>query len=310
MKIITTGSGGFVGGHLIRKLKKNFNNVQVLGLYRKNIKFKVEGVKYIKSDLNDIVSLHTILQNQNPDYIIHLAAESSVNYSWNNPANSLQNNLNIYLNILEVIRKLDLNPKILSIGSSEVYGKVTNKDLPLKEGQTLKPLNPYAVFRVAQENISKVYNQSYGFNIIMTRSFNHYGIGQDRRFFIPNLIHQAVDKETKVIKLGDLGVVRDFIYIDDVVDAYVELLFKGKKNNIYNISTGKGHKLQEILEILDKIYPIKKPIINDSALMRPSDNPVIIGDNSKIKQETSWFPKISLEQGLQRILNNIEENGN
>ena len=309
MNIIITGSGGFVGGHLTRKLKEKFSNSSIYGLYRKNIKTKVNGINYFKIDLNDNKSLKHFFLSYKPDYLIHLAAESSVTFSWKNPVSSLQNNLNIYLNILEVLREVKISPRILSIGSSEVYGRVIKEDLPLSEETKLNPLNPYAVFRVAQENISKVYNDSYGSDIIMTRSFNHYGIGQDNRFFIPNLIYQVLDNKIKEIRLGNLQIIRDYIYIDDVVNAYVDLLIQGRKNNIYNISTGLGYKLKDILDILNEIIPIKKPIISDLNLIRPSDNPVIIGDNSKIKKEINWNPEISIKDGLNKIVTYLKENG-
>ena len=213
----------------------------------------MDNVVYKKVDLNDFRALFKIFNFFVPDYIIHLAAESSVNYSWKNPANSLENNLNIYLNFLEALRKLKLYPKILSVGSSEVYGKVSKKDLPISENLNLNPLNPYAVFRVAQENISRVYNNSFDFNIIMTRSFNHFGQGQDHRFFIPNLIRQILDPQINNIKLGNLEIVRDYIYIQDVVDAYINLLFQGEKNNIYNVSTGKGYISMDFLKMLTQL---------------------------------------------------------
>tara|TARA_A100001011_G_scaffold386981_1_gene463954 strand:+ start:1362 stop:2291 length:930 start_codon:yes stop_codon:yes gene_type:complete len=302
MNFLITGSGGFVGRHLVKRVKKKFPEAKILGLYRSSLKQKVDNVVYKKVDLNDFRALFKIFNFFVPDYIIHLAAESSVNYSWKNPANSLENNLNIYLNFLEALRKLKLYPKILSVGSSEVYGKVSKKDLPISENLNLNPLNPYAVFRVAQENISRVYNNSFDFNIIMTRSFNHFGQGQDHRFFIPNLIRQILDPQINNIKLGNLEIVRDYIYIQDVVDAYINLLFQGEKNNIYNVSTGKGYKLYQILEIIEEITEVKKPTLTDPNLIRPSDNPIIIGDNSKIIRETGWTPKISLRGGLGRIL--------
>ncbi len=302
MNFLITGSGGFVGRHLVKRVKKKFPEAKILGLYRSSLKQKVDNVVYKKVDLTDFRALFKIFNFFVPDYIIHLAAESSVNYSWKNPANSLENNLNIYLNFLEALRKLKLYPKILSVGSSEVYGKVSKKDLPISENLNLNPLNPYAVFRVAQENISRVYNNSFDFNIIMTRSFNHFGQGQDHRFFIPNLIRQILDPEINNIKLGNLEIVRDYIYIQDVVDAYINLLFQGEKNNIYNVSTGKGYKLSQIIEIIEEITEVKKPTLTDPNLIRPSDNPIIIGDNSKIIRETGWTPKISLRGGLGRIL--------
>lgn len=307
MNFLITGSGGFVGGHLIKEIKNRIPKANVIGLHRNPINQKINNVKYVKVDLNDLEAVVKTFRLHKPDYVIHLAAESSVNYSWENPANSLENNLNIYLNVLEALRKLNYFPKILSVGSSEVYGAVIKEDLPISENLSLKPLNPYAVFRVAQENISSIYNKSFGFKIIMTRSFNHFGKGQDQRFFIPKLICQILDKKIKNIKLGDLNIVRDYIYIDDVVNAYLELLFEGKINSVYNISNGKGYKLNEILGIIEEISKIKKPIIIDHNLIRPSDNPIIIGDNTKIINETMWSPKVSLKEGLKKVIDDMRE---
>ena len=133
MNFLITGSGGFVGGHLIKEIKNRFPKANVIGLHRNPINQKINNVKYVKVDLNDLEAVVKTFRLHKPDYVIHLAAESSVNYSWENPANSLENNLNIYLNVLEALRKLNFFPKILSVGSSEVYGAVRKAEslLPL-----------------------------------------------------------------------------------------------------------------------------------------------------------------------------------
>jgi len=300
MSFLITGSAGFVGKYIIKKLKSK--NLKVIAFYRNNLLNKENGVLYKKVDFSKVQTLIKYLNELKPEYIIHLAADSSVAFSWENPIESYTNNMNIYLNLIEAVRLSKINPTILSIGSSEVYGKVEKNCIPIKETNKLNPINPYSVARVSQEFISNVYTEGYGLKIIKTRSFNHIGVGQDSRFFLPSVIKQLFDKNSTKLKLGDLNIIRDFLDVEDVVDAYFNLLNHGISGEVYNVCSGIGFSLNEVVQKVMKITKIQKPIILSKTKIRPLDNPIIVGNNFKLKLLNNWSPKYNLDSSIEKII--------
>lgn len=311
-KYLITGFSGFVSHHFLDYLDKNKRHSSVKGVDLQRPKglrvpFKNIKVDFEKADLLDQDHVENILFNFQPDYIVHLASYSSVAFSWKEPILSFKNNMNIYLNLLESVRKLNLPTRILSIGSSEEYGNVDQETLPLTEMHVPKPVSPYAVARVSQEMISKVYITGYGLDIVMTRSFNHIGPYQKDIFVVPSFARQLVDIKNSGLRFGELitgdtGIIRDFTDVRDVVVAYDLLLEKGAAGEIYNVCSGKGTVLSDIIRIMSELLNINiRTRINDK-LVRPNDNRIIIGSNAKIKREVGWHAEISLEQSLRDII--------
>jgi GDP-4-dehydro-6-deoxy-D-mannose reductase len=216
------------------------------------------------------------------------------------------------LNLLEAVRKLKISTRILSIGSSEEYGNVEEKDIPLIEDHPLKPVSPYAVARVSQELLSKIYSNGYGLDIVMTRYFNHIGPFQKDIFVIPSFVKQLVqlknngDRDSELVT-GDISIVRDFTDVRDVVAAYYLLLTEGKNGEIYNVCSGKGWTLQEIIKIISEKLGIKVNIRHDARLFRPDDNKIIIGSNEKIKINLNWEVNYTLKQSLNAMIQYWEE---
>ena len=311
-KYLITGFSGFVSRHFIEHLEKSGKSAEVLGLDMQepdfteedfnNINFSFENI-----DLLDDDRVENLIYRFQPDYILHLASYSSVGFSWKEPIMSFRNNTNIFLNLLEAVRRLDLRCRILSVGSSEEYGNVTEEMLPLKEEYELHPVSPYAVARVSQEQLSRVYVNGYGLDIVMTRSFNHIGPRQKEVFVIPSFARQiALMKEEGgsggTMRTGDVSVIRDFLDVRDVVSAYYALFEKGESGQVYNICSGEGHSLKEVIGMMAEIAGVKVITEVDSALIRPSDNRAIIGDNEKLKRTTGWQPEFSLRQSFMDIL--------
>jgi GDP-4-dehydro-6-deoxy-D-mannose reductase len=179
--------------------------------------------------------------------------------------------------------------------------------LPLREDAPLNPISPYAVARVSQEMISKIYEQGYGMDIIMTRSFNHIGPGQKDIFVIPSFAKQLVGiklgkSKSKTISTGDLSIVRDFIDVRDVVNAYYMLLMNGKKGEVYNICSGDGTSLHDIILKMCTQLSIKVNLEINQQLIRPNDNKIMIGNSDKLRKEINWNPKIDLEKSIEDIL--------
>lgn len=311
-KFLVTGFSGFVSKHFLDYLEANEISSFVLGIDINEPDFDAKHFKYVKCsfekiDLLDKIQVEKIISKFQPNYILHLASFSSVAYSWKMPVESFTNNTNIFLNLIETVRLLDINCRILSIGSSEEYGNVNAHDLPLKEEHVLKPLSPYAVARVSQEMLSKVYVDSFGMDIILTRSFNHIGTHQRDIFVVSSFAKQLVELNKKAgsikeITTGDTSIVRDFVDVRDVVHAYYLLFKNGKKGEIYNVCSGKGTSLNEVIQLMSSILNMNVTHKINPQLVRPNDNKVIIGDNEKIKQDTGWVSNFSLHQSLKDIL--------
>ncbi len=316
-KYLITGFSGFVSHHFLEYLERNAINAQVLGVDLLVPHFDTSTYRHIKCsfekvDLLDKNQVDNIVYQFQPEYILHLASYSSVAFSWKDPIASFRNNTSIFLNLLEKVRGLDLRCRILSIGSSEEYGNVSETDVPLTEEHPLDPVSPYAVARVAQEMFSKVYVDGFGMDIVMTRSFNHIGPMQRDVFVISSFAKQLVDIQKKgqtrgVIESGNVEIVRDFLDVRDVVAAYYGLFQKGKKGSVYNVCSGKGIALREIIEKMARMLELDIEIKISERLIRPSDNRIIIGSNRRIREETGWAPAIPLEKSLHDVVDYWQE---
>ncbi len=315
-KFLITGVSGFVGQHFIDFLESNRVKAHVLGVDLAENK-SVRDCTYVTQSFKQIDLLcgheiERVLFEFQPDYVLHLASYSSVAFSWKEPVLSFQNNMNVFLNLVETIRRLGLCTRMLSVGSSEAYGNINEDHLPLVEDASLDPVSPYAVARVSQELLSKVYAEAYGVDLIITRSFNHIGPGQKDIFVISSFARQIAEIKKQglkngVLSTGDLQIIRDFLDVRDVVRAYYLLLTKGKKGRVYNVCSGKGHALKTVVDELASIAGVEITTALNPAFVRPSDNRVIIGSNKRIYDDLGWTPDISLQQSLKDILNYWEE---
>ena len=302
-KYLITGFAGFVSRHFLWLLEKQGKYANVKGVDLYNPKFELDNftkvnISFEKLDLLKKTDVDQIIDEFKPDYILHLASYSSVAFSWKEPIISFNNNTNIFLNLLEAVRKYYTPARILSIGSSEEYGNVDEKDLPLKEEHTLRPVSPYGVARVSQELLSKIYVNGFGLDIVMTRSFNHIGPYQKNLFVISSLVKQLVEisknEDSRELFAGDISIVRDFIDVRDVVSAYYLLLCSGKKGAVYNVCSGKGFSLKDMIRKICGILSIDVSIKVDPKLIRPDDNKIIIGSNAKITNSLGWEMKYTL----------------
>ena len=313
-RIIITGFSGFVSRHFLNYLYKNTVSFEVLGVDMNAPNFNLEKyedrlkVTFKEVNLLDEDELNNTIKQFQPDYVLHLASISSVAYSWKNPAECFYNNTRIFLNLIDALRKNNLqNCRVLSVGSSEEYGNVSEEQLPLKEDMQLSPVNPYAVARVSQEMMAKVYVEGFGMNIILTRSFNHIGPYQDKRFVIPSFIHRILELKAQgleegCIEVGDITVVRDFLDVRDIVEAYYLLLIKGVPGEVYNICSGDGRELSSIIAEIADIVDIHINSKVNEAYLRPDECRKVIGSYEKINKAFGWEPKISLRQTLKDMI--------
>ena len=313
-KILITGFSGFVGHHFLQYLYDNYSDTEVYGIdlreptwdykaYEDKMKVHFKNVNLL--DIDQMRELFTFFR---PDYVLHLASFSSVAYSWKYPAESFSNNTDIFLKLATVVRELVPECRVLSIGSSEEYGNVDEGEIPIKETNELRPTSPYAVARISQEMLSKLFSDSFEMNIILTRSFNHIGPWQDDRFVVPSFVKRIKDiklqgKSEGTIETGDTTIVRDFVDVRDVVRAYYMLLKNGKSGEVYNICSGTGRPLRQIIDMIADELDMKIDNTVNPDFVRPNDNKVIIGDYSKIRNELGWEPEISFEQTIKDIVN-------
>ena len=302
-KVLVTGANGFVARYLVQSLKAH--GCEVVGVDVASEPSWNVG-RYYCCNLIQADAIRIILSVEKPDAIVHLAAVSSVAQSWKAPVDSFLNNTNIFLNLVEAVRVLKLRTRIISVGSSEEYGNMPVNDTPIVEDHQLSPCSPYAVARVSQEQLSSLYAKGYGLDIVMTRSFNQTGPGQRTNFVIPSFIRQLLDGKAAgspvvKVKAGDLTIVRDFLDVRDAVEAYVLLLEKGITGEVYNVCSGKGCTLREVLEMAAMRVGVKLDVETDTSLIRPADNHVIIGDNAKIKL-LGWSVKHNLRDTLSDMI--------
>ena len=312
MKILVTGFAGFVSTHFLDILNIVEPGSEILGVDKyppatdKNA-YPGLNINYKNIDLLNKSIVDETLRDFQPEYILHLASVSSVAQSWQTPLESFVNNTNIFLNLVEQVRVNNIKCRILSVGSSEEYGEVEESKLPLTEEHPLKPLSPYAVARISQEMLSKIYADGYGQDIIMTRSFNHIGPGQKENFVISSFAKQLVqlaarNGDDNTLVTGNLSIIRDFVDVRDVVKAYYLLLKNGVSGEVYNICSGNGIELKEIIMKMSKLLNIDIRVEVNKELIRPNENKKIIGSYEKIKKELGWEPLIPIEKSLADII--------
>ncbi len=309
MKALIIGGGGFVGPYLVKHLKEDCGyEVAVTKTQKEKLEF--EGVSVIDLDILQPDQIKEVLTGVRPDYIFHLAAQSSVAYSWKNPVLTIDVNIKGCINLLEVLKDLKnggYSPRTLLIGSGEEYGYIREEECPIVEDNVLRPGNIYAATKSCQNMLGRIYSDAYGIDVMMVRAFNHIGPNQTPIFVVADFCRQVAEIEKglkePVIYVGNLSAKRDFTDVRDVVRAYALLVKMGKQGETYNV--GSGHAIP-IQDILDKIIALSKCEIKvevDCSRLRPVDVPVIEPDITKINEATGWKPSIALDTTIEETLN-------
>ena len=297
MRVLITGSQGFVGGYLRRELEQN--GYEVIGV---DI---CPGERTVQADLLDGPRLTQLIGELKPDAVFHLAGQADVARSWKIPQKTVEINVIAAVNLMEAVCLAAPQARMVLVGSSDQYGNLGEAGKLVSETVETRPQTPYAVSKQAQEEMAQVYARAYGLHICMTRSFNHGGAGQREGFLIPDFASGVVRVEkgmAKCLKVGNLASKRDFTHVRDVVRAYRLILEKGHSGEIYNVGSGKAHSAQEILDKLLAMAACPIPVEQDPAKVRPSDTPVICCDHSKLTAHTGWEPEISLDVTLRDAL--------
>ena len=312
MRVLITGITGFVGSHMAEYALAQ--GAEVFGACRwrsntENIASLRSSLQIVEADLSDQSSVQEMLATSRPDLIFHLAGQSQVMTSWHAPAETMKTNVIGQVHLLEGIRhRGGVFPRVLVVGSSEEYGLVEERDLPVTEKHQLQPLSPYAVSKVSQDLLAYQYFRSYGIPCIRARAFNHDGPRRGKVFVTSAFARQIAEIEQgtrePVILVGNLNAKRDYTDVRDIVRGYWLLLEKGVPGEVYNLCSGRSHAIQEILNFFLTQSKVKNiEVREDPARLRPSDLPNLFGSAEKIRAATGWVPTIPFEQTLLDVLN-------
>ena len=306
--ILLTGGTGFVGSHLVECLqKKGYQNIHVtsFGGNKSYVSELLPADHIHQIDLIDQSATIQLLKDVQPTQIYHLAAWASVASSFDQSQLVLENNLKLQVSVLDAVRAVCPTVKVLAVGSAMEYDFVKNSDgQKINELHPLGPVSPYAVSKVIQDLLSLSYVYSYQLQIVRARSFNHIGERQTTDFAIPSFAKQIVAierREQDSLHVGNLDAVRDFTDVKDVVEAYFLLMEKGEVGEVYNVGSGKGYTMQEMLDQLCALSSTKIEVVTDPEKVRPLDVASVIADIEKIT-ELGWTPQILIAQTLERIL--------
>lgn len=305
-----TGVTGFAGKHLVTYLTKEDNH-KILGIDLNSKNFNLddspEEIEFTEADLTDRWKIFNIIKKFKPQQVYHLAAQSSVSYSWENPVETFRINVFGGINILEGLRTFCPGCKILVACTAEEYGETDCEGKAVSEDFRIYPQNPYAISKSALDFFSSVYYSAYKLPVFISRAFNHIGPGQSERFVCSDFARQMAlidsGKQEPIIWVGNIQSQRDFLDVRDAVKAYNYIINKGCAGQVYNVCSGKKRKISDLLDILislSKRSDIKVKI--DRNKFRAIDVKLMYGDNSKLKTQTGWAPEYSIETSLKDTL--------
>jgi GDP-4-dehydro-6-deoxy-D-mannose reductase len=336
VRVLITGITGFAGSHLAEYLLAEHPDIAVYGTYRwrsrmenvedlarRNVLDVIEGrfstgaevrdeskrrgrVLLLHTELTDAGAVERLISAVQPHRIFHLAAQSFVQSSFDEPAATIGINVTSQLNVLEAVRRHESDTRIHIAGSSEEYGLVLPDEVPMKETNPLRPLSPYAVSKVAQDKLAWQYFKSYGMHLVVTRGFNHTGPRRGTVFSTSTMARQIAEIEhglrEPVIYVGDLTSKRDWTDVRDIARAYWTALDKAEPGEVYNVGSGRTWSIREMLDILLSRSKVTVRIQEDPARLRPSDVPILWADVSKFQRATGWKPTIPFERTLEDLL--------
>lgn len=308
MNILITGAAGFVGTHLVEHYSKQRQGESlhclVFGSHGDLPRYIPQDRLY-EIDLREYQKVADLFTTIKPDQIIHLAALAAVGESFKHPQRVLENNILVATNVLEAARLKAKQATILLVGSADEYGQVRPEEVPISEVAPLRPTSPYAVSKVAVDFLGLQYSLAHGLRIVRVRPFNHIGEYQQEGFAVPDFARQIVEAELgkkDVIQVGNLSAVRDFTDAKDIALAYELALRKCLPGEVYNIGSGKGVRMQDLLNLMiaRATRPIRVEV--DARRYRPIDVEAVVADSTKFRELTGWRPRIPLEATLERVL--------
>lgn len=305
MKTLITGITGMVGSHIARATSAL--GWPTWGVARNSSSSRLSALpdpSVIRCDILDRDALEDLVQTIKPELVVHMAAQAFNGTSWQSEDTTHLTNYQGTVNVLRAVRKHVPGAKVLLACSSASYGNIRLEDCPLMEERLLRPISPYGVSKAATEALGYQYHANYGIPVYLPRMFIHVGTGHPPATAIQNFARQlaliARGRAETVLKVGNLSSARDFIDVRDGVSGMMLLLQKGKPGEPVNICTGKSFTINEILHMLIKVSGLKVEVLEDPALLRPSDEPLLLGDNEKLRN-LGWVQQHTMEQTLEAV---------
>lgn len=309
MRVLITGAGGFVGRHLVAHLSAQGHDdlwgTTVISPDQDPTLTSLP-VQWSLLDLRDPQATAQAVASIRPDHIYHLAAQAFVPASFDDPWDTLENNIRGQVNLFQALLRHRPQARILVVSSAHVYGSIRPEENPINESQPFRPDSPYSVSKVAQDMLALQYYLAHQLHTVRARPFNHIGPGQNTRFALPNFADQIAAAEAgqhdPIIKVGNLEAERDFTDVRDVVRAYALLLEGGQAGAAYNVCSGQIYSMQALLQHLCHLSHIPLEIRTDPSRLRPLDVPRIVGDSRHLQGDTGWQASIDIHQSLADIL--------
>lgn len=314
MRVLVTGIAGFAGSHLAEYLVHHASDPDgappevygVIHRHDRRIQHLRNRLQLHRGDLRNALWVSDLVQNIQPDLVLHLAAWSDVGGSWEQPWTTYELNIHCQLNLLEALRRHTPHCRALVVTSNEVYGLLDPDDLPVDEETPFRPNTPYGVSKVAQDMMAFQYWNGYRLPTLRVRSFNHIGPGQADDFAASAFARQIAEIEAGLrppqLAVGNLEASRDFTDVRDVVRAYWLVALHGQAGCVYNVGSGQAWPVRRLLDTLLALSPVEVQVTVDPARLRPSDVPVSVCDNRRLVAATGWQPQIDLATSLRDLL--------
>jgi GDP-4-dehydro-6-deoxy-D-mannose reductase len=310
VRVLITGVGGFVGRHLAKHLMSVYPDAEIHGAERSSAA-AVDQVELHVLDLRDPDAVNALMHRVQPQQIYHLAAQAFVPRSFSDPWETLENNIRAQLNLTLASIDMPEKPRMLVISSAEIYGVVTPDKVPMREDLPPQPTSPYSVSKVAQDMLAQQYYHSHKLPLMRARPFNHFGPGQNERFVAPAFAMQVArieaGKQDPVIEVGDLSAQRDFTDVRDIVAAYRLIVERGTPGAVYNVASGEAHSIQTLLDTLLGFVDVDIKVRIDKTRLRPVHIPILLGDATRLREETGWQPAHTFENSLRDVLDDCRQ---
>ncbi|MFI5135057.1 MAG: GDP-mannose 4,6-dehydratase [Chitinophagales bacterium] len=316
--ILVTGAAGMVGSHLVDYYSQFLPKKNIIGTwFTPTIDVHdLDGkCKSFELDVTEKKNVFKYINKYRPAKIFHLAAQSYPTVSWLKPTKTININMNGTVNVFEAVKKIrktehEYDPMIIVACSSAEYGaSLTPENAPVKEETPLLPLHPYGVSKVGQDLLSFQYWENFKIRCVRVRIFNTTGARKTNDVtsdFVQRAFEISQGKST-IFRVGNLETKRAITDVRDLVNAMVLLSEKGKLGDVYNVSGEKVYQVKEIIPLIEKSLGIKLNVRVDQKLLRPSDEAIIFGDSSKLKRDTGWQQKFSLEETISNMLRYLKE---
>ena len=303
MRALVTGATGFVGGHLVSYLRQK--GFEIWASFHKRKKKFPFRVNWVPADLTRFDQVLHLVEKSRPDYVFHLAAKARPLLSWKGPEITLRTNVSSSIFLLEGMLRFAPKARGLFVSTGQVYGSSFFEKSRLDELETASPMAPYSGSKLLMEIAALNYVKVYGLDIVIARSFNSIGPGQDAGFVFPDFCRQVArieaGKTEPFIHVRNENIVRDFLHVEDAARAYLLLAKRGKKGNVYNVGWGSGTRLKDILNFLRKESRVPFQIKTVDPTQNKESIPCAVSNPSKLRK-LGWKPQRTIWEGLSEVL--------